>query len=166
MSRVLLVFFALLGATGAFARFATPIYFEPNQGQAKSPVRYLARAGSATLLLTDDGAVLRAHDDSSVKLSLPGAHWGGAELLDPLPGVSYYLTRSSASGLPAGIPHYGKLRYHNVYPGIDLVFYANGQELEYDFVIAPHANPEQIRLAFSTLGALRLDREGNLQLGK
>src|SRR5215510_12439965 len=65
------------------------------------------------------------------------------------------------------IPTYTKVRYHNAYPGVDLVYYGNGQQLEYDFVVAPGADPNVIRLAFASVGAVRepplhLDPAGDL----
>jgi hypothetical protein len=62
------------------------------------------------------------------------------------------------------VPHYAKVHYEAVYPGIDLVYYGNQRRLEYDFVVAPGADPKAIRLAFKRADKLRLDHDGNLVL--
>jgi len=48
-----------------------------------------------------------------------------------------------------GVPQYAQIKYQNLYPGVDLVYYGNQRQLEFDFVIAPQVNPEVIRLSFS-----------------
>ena len=59
---------------------------------------------------------------------------------------------------------YGKVNYQDVYPGVDLVYYGNQRELEYDFVVAPGRDPAQIALEFAGMESLRLDATGNLVL--
>src|SRR5262249_8194218 len=62
------------------------------------------------------------------------------------------------------VPHFGRVQYANVYPGIDLVYHGNQRQVEYDFVVAPGANPGAIQMAFSGTIALSLDAQGNLVL--
>jgi len=69
--------------------------------------------------------------------------------LDQLPGTSNYILGSDSSKWHTAIPTYGKVRYGGVYPGVDLVYYGNHQQLEYDFVVAPWADPGPIRLHFA-----------------
>jgi hypothetical protein len=57
---------------------------------------------------------------------------------------------------------YGKVSYKGVYPGVDLVYYGNQRQLEYDFVMAPGADPKQVKLHFSGARDLKLDGEGDL----
>jgi hypothetical protein len=70
-----------------------------------------------------------------------------------LPGIANYFIGNDATKWHANIPTYAKVRYAGVYPGVDLVYYGNQQQLEYDFVVAPGADPKQINLA--DLGSLR-----------
>jgi hypothetical protein len=100
--------------------------------------------------------------------------------LDELPGKSHYFIGNDPSRWHTGIPHYARVKYEELYPGIDLVYYGNQRQLEYDFVIAPGADPKAIRIAFDGLvGAgpracpqegdhrgspLRIDAQGDLLL--
>jgi len=83
--------------------------------------------------------------------------------LNPQPGVVNYFIGNNPKNWRSGIPTYGKVQYPQVYPGVDLVFYGNQSELEYDFVVAPGADPS--RIAWRIDGArARIDAEGNLAL--
>jgi uncharacterized protein (TIGR03437 family) len=62
------------------------------------------------------------------------------------------------------VPTYAKVRYHGVYPGVDLVYYGNQRQLEYDFVVAPGADPKPIRLQFAGAKGLRLGTDGDLEV--
>ena len=80
---------------------------------------------------------------------------------DPLPGKSNYFIGNDASKWRAGVPQFARVRYENVYPGINLVFYGNQGRLEYDFQVAPGADPAQAELEFN--GAKRVElRNGAL----
>ena len=163
-----------------------PLSFEINQGQAETPVQFLARGEGYGLFLTANEAVLTlsrpaqadagaermtdsasnspaASADSTLRLHLIGAN------PDPqvagvgrLTGVSNYLTGNDPRHWHTNVPTFAKVAYHDVYPGIDLVYYGNGQQLEYDFDLAPGADPNRIRLAFDGARDLTLDGQGNL----
>ncbi|RKT44452.1 SBBP repeat-containing protein [Thiocapsa rosea] len=102
-----------------------------------------------------------------VRMRLEGATRNPAPRITGLerrPGISNYYLGKDPAKWHSGVPHYAKVQYDQVYPGIDLVFYGNPRELEYDLVVAPGADPSQIRLAFEGADALRIDAEGNLVL--
>ena len=83
--------------------------------------------------------------------------------LAPQPGVVSYFIGNDPKNWRSGIPTYGKVEYPQVYPGVDLVFYGNQRQLEYDFVVAPGADPS--RIAWQIDGArASVDAEGNLAL--
>ncbi|WP_295588324.1 SBBP repeat-containing protein [uncultured Lamprocystis sp.] len=84
--------------------------------------------------------------------------------LDRQPGISNYYLGNDQAKWRSGVPHFAKVQFDQVYPGIDLVFYGNPQQLEYDLVVAPGADPGQIRLSFEGVDGMRLDGEGNLVL--
>src|SRR5262249_31144273 len=131
-----------------------PLSFEANGGQTDPRVRYLARGNGYSLFLTDREAVLALRRKSTakargktqdgnapaqtdiVRMQLIGAagkpHVTGA---DPLAGTVNYFVGSDSSKWRTGVPTYGKVRYANVYPGVDLVYYGNQRQLEYDFVV-------------------------------
>ncbi len=77
-------------------------------------------------------------------------------------GVSNYFLGRDSSQWHAGVPQFGKVRYSNVYPGIDVVFYGNPQDLEYDFVVRPGADPSKIRLTFDGADSIAADASGDL----
>jgi hypothetical protein len=63
------------------------------------------------------------------------------------------------------VPTYDKVTYREVYPGIDVVFYGNGQQMEFDLVVRPGADPEAIRLKVGGAGRLSIDASGGLVAG-
>src|SRR5204862_3585507 len=67
--------------------------------------------------------------------------------LDELPGKSNYFIGNDPKKWRTDVPTYAKVRYQDVYPGIDLVYYGNQRQIEYDFVVAPGADPKAIALA-------------------
>ena len=142
-----------------------PLMFEPNQGQgnlnpADPRARFVARGSGYSLFLGNEGAVLnlraRASADrhsasrmDSLEMKLAGANANaqvsGAELL---PGKSNYLLGSDPAKWKRGIPQFARVRYENVYPGVNLVFYGNQGRVEYDFQVAPGADPKRAELEF------------------
>jgi hypothetical protein len=152
-----------------------PLSFEANQGQADAAVRFLAHGPGYGLVLTDSEAVLDLHrptDGNSpappadvLTMALVGARSHPAvEGVDVLAGKVNYLTGSDPAQWYTEIPTFGKVRYHDVYPGIDLVYYGSQQQLEYDFVLGPGADPSAILLNFQGTPGMDVDTEGNLLL--
>jgi Beta-propeller repeat/Cep192 domain 4 len=160
-----------------------PLSFEPNEGQTGAPVKFLARAGGYTLFLTPSEAVFSFSQPRSSRRSAfrgksagrRAASWLGMELvggnrsavfrgLDELPGKSNYFLGNTPKNWRLGIPNYARVVDEQVYPGVDLVFRGNPQRLEYDFIIAPGANPRIIAMTFPRAETLRFDRAGNVNL--
>jgi hypothetical protein len=84
--------------------------------------------------------------------------------LEELPSKVNYFIGNDPTQWNTDIPTYGKVRYREVYPGVDLVYYGNQGHLEYDFVLAPGADPSVIALTFEGAEALEIDSGGNLVL--
>ena len=84
--------------------------------------------------------------------------------LDRLPGIVNYFIGSDSSKWRTNIPTYQKVEYKDVYPGIDLVYYGNQGQLEYDLIVAPGADPAQITMAFEGAQQIALDEHGDLVL--
>jgi hypothetical protein len=82
----------------------------------------------------------------------------------PLPTGVHDLRGDDPGRWRTDIPTFAGVRYHDVYPGIDLAYHGNGGELEYDFVVAPGADPATIRLAFGGVDGAALDGDGDLVL--
>ncbi len=138
-----------------------PLSFEQNVGQFDTPVRYVARAGSMAAFLARSGATL-AIPSGSVRLAWAGANphslVAGEGLL---PGKSNYF---SANRRQTNIPNFARVRYKDLYPGIDLVFRAGDEGLEYDLVLAAGADPAQIALRFLGADKIAIDADGGLVL--
>lgn len=83
------------------------------------------------------------------------------EALDRLPGSTNYFL-GERQNWKTDVPGYGRVRSKGVYPGIDMQFHGESGRLEYDFVLAPGASPESIRIDFQGQRSLRLDRDGDL----
>src|SRR5262249_52883273 len=144
-----------------------PLYFEPNRGQAEANVRYLARTRGMTLLLNGKGAVLIPYGASTanvtmapVRMRLEGASMGSARA-DRLPGISNYFIGNDPHKWITDVPQYRQVRFREVYPGIDVVYYSNRQNLEYDFVVAPGIDPGRVQIAWEGAESVTLDRSGD-----
>ena len=83
-------------------------------------------------------------------MKLLGAQAARAVGVDPLPTKSHYFLGNNPAKWCRNVPNYGKVKYETVYPGIDLIYYGNQWQLEYDFVVAPGADPKAIRFAIET----------------
>src|SRR3989454_70364 len=101
-----------------------------------------------------------------IRMALDGANKNPAASGDEqLPGKSNYFIGNDPAKWHRDIPQFARVSYENVYPGVDLVYYGNQGRLEYDFKIAPGADPNQVALRFEAPQKLRLDAHGNLLLG-
>lgn len=138
-----------------------PLRFEANRGQFDPAVRFAARSGAYDLLFTSNGATLRSQA-AKLQISLPGSNAQPAVTgLEPLRARTNYMIGARANW-HTDVANYGRLEYSQVYPGIDLIYYGAQNSLEYDFVLAPGADPELIRMRFQGAGKLRVTPEGDL----
>jgi Bacterial Ig-like domain (group 3)/Beta-propeller repeat len=100
-----------------------------------------------------------------VRLNLVGANpEPEVEGLEPLSGKVNYFIGNEPGKWRTAVPTYAKVKYRDVYPGVDLVYYGAQRRLEYDFIVAPGADPARIRLAVSGVDTLRMDATGDLVL--
>jgi hypothetical protein len=152
---------AIPQAKAAMARL--PLRFEQNRGQWDPSVRFTARSAGANLQLTAHGPAFLV-GPSRVEIGMVHASPSPViEPLDQLPAATNYLV-GSRSQWHTGIANYARVRYRSVYPGIDVVYYGNQNRLEYDFVLAPGANPDAIRLSFHGDVQVSLTPNGDLAL--
>ncbi len=91
----------------------------------------------------------------------PAPHVSG---LEELPGKSNYFIGNDPKQWRTDMPTYAMVRYREVYPGVDLVYYGNQRQVEHDFIVAPGADPKVIRLGFRGANRLELDTRGDLVL--
>lgn len=142
-----------------------PLAFEPNQGQAPAPAVFVAHARGYTVHLSGRDLVLSMSGEkpASTQIHLRGdrsIHYAGQELL---PGKTNYYIGSPAHW-HVGVPQYRKVRAADVYSGIDVVFYGNERQVEYDFEVSPGADPSAIRLAFDPSTRIGVTADGDLGL--
>ena len=142
-----------------------PLSFEPNAGQATAEVRYLARGSAYTLYLSDGEMTVAGRDQSLLRTRLMGASPAARVAGEGRQtSISNYFLGNDPSQWRPSIPNYGSVRYTGLYPGIDLVYYGNDGTLEYDWIVAPGADPQNIRLSFEGAGRVRIDKHGDLLL--
>src|SRR5262249_22655511 len=154
-----------------------PLHFEANRGQTAEPVKFLARSPGHTVFLTSTDAVVtftsspqnarigrtsvtRARSAyATLRWTVVGAnpatHVAGRR---PLTGTANYFVGKDPARWRANVPMYAAVHYRDVYPGIDLVYYGTEDDLEYDFIVGPGADPKRIALRIH--GAERLDVDG------
>jgi hypothetical protein len=165
-----------------------PVHFEANQGQTDEQVKFLARGKSHTLFLTPSeavvvltkreqtakgrlrGAQLRPEEAGQVTSTVLRMTFVGANLeprlvgRDELPGKANYFIGNDRAKWRTNVPTYAKVHYQDLYPGIDLIYYGNGRQLEYDFVVGPGADPNRILLCFQGADRIEVDSQGDLVL--
>ena len=165
-----------------------PLRFEINEGQTDPQVRFTARDRDGVAYLTSDGAVFqisrsvgtrelepqfkkasyrpetRGFESSFVRMKTVGANPNPRTVgIDRLPGVTNYFIGNDPAKWRTNVAGYAKVKYENVYPGIDLVYYDNGEgRLEYDFIVARGADPKQIALSIEDAQGVEVDPSGDL----
>ena len=106
-------------------------------------------------------------ENTFLALDLVGANLNPAAIgEEPLPTKVNYFVGNDPKQWQTNIQTYARIRYQNVYPGIDLVYYGNNRQVEYDFIVSPGANPNRIQLAAQGVDSVTVDPEGNLVLTK
>src|SRR5439155_8438384 len=135
-----------------------PLSFERNVGQIDPAVRFIAHTPTVVFSFTPS-EVIFGEVQMKIINGNPAPEIAGIDLL---PGRSNYFIGNDPTKWKTDVPHYARVRYAEVYQGIDLIFHGNQRQLEYDFVVAPHSDPRRIRVAFDGALQLRIDRDGAL----
>ena len=167
-----------------------PLQFEANHCQVDAHVKFLARGHGYTLFLTptESVMVLQQRDapveqnprtmtnptarpkpapinQAVVRLKLEGANPSPTiDGMESLPGIVNYFIGNDPAKWHTKIPTYAKVQYQDAYPGIALAYYGNQGRIEYDFVVAPGADPNQIKLAFEGASDITVADSGDLVL--
>ena len=175
---------ALIG--GSFSQRL--LSFEVNRGQSDPKVKFFARGSGYDLFLTPTAAVLiltRGRGDAgtrreetvnlkskikppqsaAVQMKLVDANpKPEVEGVDQLPARNNYFIGNDPKQWRTGIPTYAKVKYRNVYPGIDLIYYGDERQLEYDIVVGPGADHRSVLVRFEGADKIEVDGVGNLVL--
>jgi len=152
--------------------------FEANRGQASSQVSFVGRGASYALSLLPSEAMLAllptsvtekrgqlAKKGVALRLKLLGANpKATAAGRDELPGKVNYFRGKDSSEWRKGIPTFAKVACEDVYPGVDLYWYGKQGQLEYDFIVAPGADPRQITMLVEGARSQQIDSDGDLIL--
>ncbi len=153
-----------------------PLHFEKNRGQHAREVQFATRGPGYGLFLTAREAVLvlpssavppavRSRPAAVVRMSFAGAtRTSVVSGREELPGKTNYLLGRSPNGWHTNVPTYARVAYRDLYPGVDLVYHGDQQQLEYDFIVAPQSDPSAIQLSFAGVDGLEVTSEGDLRL--
>src|SRR6201993_3639973 len=168
-----------------------PMGFEENWGQAARDVKFVSHGSGYAFSLAPqeiDIAVLRrramtasplhraaalralrearkAMKTTVIRMQLEGANPMPAMATnEPLPGKSNYFVGNDRDKWVMDVPSYGRVKYSGIYPGVDVEFYGNQRHLEYDFTVAPGADPKSIVLKIEGAQKLAIDSRGDLIL--
>lgn len=153
-----------------------PLVFEVNQGQVDARARFVAHARDMDLYFAKGGALLSlaARDDVArvgerdavaLRLGFAGANPDARiEGFDELPGRAHYLLGNDPAKWHVDIPTFRRVRYRDVYPGIDVVYYGRDGMVEFDIEVAPGADPAAVRLRIDGADSLALDGRGDLRI--
>jgi len=143
---------------------------EQNRGQARSGIDFVALGLGHEFLVSPTGTTLQLFDvatkrSDSVELQLVGANrFSRGEGLDRVAFTSAYFSANDPQGLLRSLPNYARARYRQVWPGIDVVYYGNRNQLEYDLHVAPQADPKSIRIRLTGKYRFALNSAGDLEL--
>jgi hypothetical protein len=143
---------------------SVPLAFEPNVGQASPGTKFLVHRAALVASFAPDAI--------SIALPVKGAHAARLEIgfdrsarilgEQELPGKANYLRGNNPAAWHTGIANFGRIRYSQLWPGIDLVFYGNGEHLEHDFLVAPNADPRRIFFTLRGAQTIKTGPEGDL----
>ena len=151
-----------------------PFYFEACPGPAGSPAQFVARGRDYLFLISPAGvqlnlqktdATAQKNSSRTVRLQFMGA---GSQVqiqgADELPGKINYLVGNNPAQWHTGLATFARLQVEQLYPGVNLVYYGNQRQLEYDFTVAPGADPEAIKIRFEGMDKISIGAQGELIL--
>ncbi|HUJ40467.1 MAG TPA: choice-of-anchor D domain-containing protein [Candidatus Acidoferrales bacterium] len=167
---------------------AAPLQFEENVGQADARAKFLARGDNFALALTPQEADLsihttHGHEKQPQQLEPMAVGWADAMAASALVRVEFaggnpearltgvgaqsgtinYLRGNDPKRWERKVPHFARVRYQGVYPGVDAVFYGDRRQMEFDFEVAPGTDPSAIRLRVDGAASVELTEDGGLE---
>ena len=151
-----------------------PLYFEANQGQADQAALFVARGNNHQFSISPAGArfELQKTDAQTKKTSLRTVQMqfvgAGSQAqiqgADELPGKINYFVGDNPAQWHTGVETFARVRIEQLYPGVNLVYYGNQRQLEYDFTVAPGANPNAVKIRFAGADKISIGAQGELIL--
>jgi hypothetical protein len=150
-----------------------PLYFEANKGQADSAAQFVARGRDSQFLISPDAAQFvlckttapGAFSARAIRMQFVGAD-SRAQIsgADELPGKINYLIGNEPAGWQTGVPTFARVRVADIYSGVNLIYHGNQRQLEYDFTVAPGADPGTIAIRFDGADNISISPAGELTL--
>lgn len=143
-----------------------PLVFEENLGQAPRPARFTVRISGCLVGFEPGGLSLaRRPGGHFLRLRFLGSRANAVlQGLEPTGGRSHYLLGRDPKAWLQSVPHYARIAYRRLYPGVDAIFYGRSRRLEFDLLLEPGAKADGFRLGIEGAEAVWLDREGNLRV--
>ena len=159
---------ACLAAGSAAASVLSAVAFEENRGQLPAAARFATRANAFGVLAYAGGPAIRARRDGRL-LEFRLRFANGKNDVEPaaeslLPGRLHYFRGSDPEDWQTDVRRYARVRYSDVYPGIDAVLHERNGQVELDFEVAPEADPEQIALVFDGADRVAIEPDGRLMI--
>jgi hypothetical protein len=160
-----------LSRGGGYTLFLTPgeavlalrrgTWAGPSSGTERKPCLHKLQAGAAK----DKFSAAAQNGQTVLRMGLLGAS-PAPEIsgIDALPGKSNYLRGNDPAQWRTDLPTYARVKYGDVYPGVDLIYYGNQRQLEYDFVVAAGADPGRIQFAITGAEGMEVAESGDLIL--
>jgi hypothetical protein len=155
-----------------------PLTFEANEGQSDERVKFLSQGNGFSLFMTSRETVMVLNPDqrkddqnqtsgkkhysvgsspSIIKTSFEGASPDVRVTgMEQLAKRTNYFIGNNPDKWRTDVLSYGRVKYEGLYPGIDAVYYGNEGQLEYDLIVAPGANPGDIKLNFEGARKIRI----------
>ena len=151
-----------------------PLYFEANQDQADHPTLFVARGNdcqfsispaAAQFELQKTDARTKKTSGRTVQMQFVGAgSQAQIQGADELSGKINYLVGSNPAQWRTGVATFARVRIEQLYPGVNLVYYGNQRQLEYDFTVASGANPNAVKIRFAGVDKISIGAQGELIL--
>ena len=167
----LTISFLLLAVAPGFAIFAAnqeralPLFFIPNSGQADPALRYLVQTPELRAGFAVDSAVFQVHE-IQIRVRFAGSNPRVAiEGLHAMTARANFLLGDDPAAWHTGVPTYQGIIYRNLYPGVDTIYTGSNPELKSEFLVAPGADPDQIRLEYPDADRVLVDARGDLVVG-
>lgn len=140
-----------------------PTFFMANQGQAPKSVLFMAKGSGLTAYFLRREILLRA-PGAWVHMRFPGAAaTAQVEGASPLAARANFLI-GDASQWHRGVRTFAAVRYHDLYPGIDMIYGGAGVHLKSEFVVAPGFDPAKIRIRYGGVGSPSIRHDGSLSI--
>ncbi len=162
-----------------------PLRFEKNTGQLNETVDFISHNNNYTLFLSPTKATFSFEKEKNINnfvnktkvnrettnvtaidvltMELIGANVNAKAIeIDKLVTTSNYFLNNNEKQWQTNVENFAKVQYQNIYPGIDIAYYGNQRQLEYDLIVSPYTNPDIINLQFSEAQNLTINNEGDL----